>query len=198
MKRMIKLAALLLTAAIVSALCGCGTPVVGRLGEPREDIGAFFEALAAEDYDTADGYLYNYRSLGFEKGSGEASEDTDAAGMMLRAVGQSRRCEVTACEVSGREASVTVELTVLDLGKLSAALDAAVADEVAARRLAGDACDDPSEVEALAAEMLENLLEQPGDHLTSDSFVLEMIHDAGRWRIVMTDELYAALCGYAV
>ncbi len=184
--------------AMLLVLCGCSENAVSltELPDPTESVDAFFEYLSNEEYAAADELVYNYVTLGMTK-----SGNIDDAVMQVfcRQLNKQRRYEVVMQpQVNGKTAVMTVKVTSLDLREVYEPLIANVKETIRTMQYNGEKTDTEEIVLKVASEELSLLLSSDLPMTTTGIFALELVYGGGKWQLVISDELYSALIGYAV
>ena len=65
------------------------------------------------------------------------------------------------------------------------------------KQFEGSVFEETSDIDPIVEEVKAELLKDPQRFQTTARFDVEMISHKGRWKVVLTDELYSALTGYA-
>lgn len=188
----------LVLSAILLALCGCSGEAVSltELPDPTVSVEEFFEHLSNEEYAAADELVYNYVTLGMTK-----SGNIDDALMQVfcRQLKEQRSYEVvTEPQVSGKTAIMTVKVTTLDLREVYDPLIENVKETIRTMQYNGENTDSEEIILEVASEELSSLLTSDKPLTTTGIFALELVYSNGKWRLIISDELYSALIGYAV
>ncbi|MBQ4312590.1 MAG: hypothetical protein IJC18_00125 [Clostridia bacterium] len=179
---------------MIISLCGCTYSPLS-LDDPSESVDTFFAALREDNGEITDSLVYNYASLGFGLDESDASPLQSELYELLR---QSREYHIISTEADANKALAQVELTTLDYRKLSSALEEITVERIAELRLEGGAYDDPDSILAVAQELLPELTSDLTPYLTTETFYVELRYDDGHWNLIINDDFYAALTGYAV
>ena len=169
-------------------------------GGLTETVTGFFDALCAEDWETAYACLSNYSSLGLE----DTPEDPTAA-KFWQAQKDAWAFEVhPGYEVDGTSVTKGVTLRCLDLGGLTAGLGDAVqarlARDVEEARLRSEVYDESGAyrqelvMEALDASVDEALTHAP-EHLFTRELTVHLRYLDGAWKIDAGTDLLSALTG---
>lgn len=188
----------LVLSAILLALCGCSGEAVSltELPDPTVSVEEFFEYLSNEEYTAADELVYNYVTLGMTK-----SGNIDDALMQVfcRQLKEQRSYEVvTEPQVSGKTAIMTVKVTTLDLREVYDPLIENVKETIRTMQYNGENTDSEEIILEVASEELSSLLTSDKPLTTTGIFAIELVYSNGKWRLIISDELYSALIGYAV
>ena len=194
-------AVVLFGVAMLVAIMGpkVGTVVNAPTGDPQEVVTAFFDALIAEDYETAYSYLDYYSGLGLEnEPEDEVSKQVYAA---LKA-SYSYRLHGE-CVYEGLSAKQQVLLEHLDIQRMMEKLGdkthhnlevmvmnspmSAIYDENDQFR--------PEATQKAYKQAVTELLEKPEYYRTTTGMELELVYTNDGWRIQANDALLHALCG---
>lgn len=191
-----------LLAVMMLMLSGCSEAVsLTTLPDQRESVDAFFTYLKNEDYDGADDLVYNYATLGMKT---VTANESDSDAMVDKLLGdylrESRSYTVeNVGEMTGRDTTVDISYTYLDYRKISEPLNRRVTSEIKERKFAGEKFEDDASVMPVMVEQLQKLMEASGsDLMTTEQYKLELRYREKKWRIVVTEEFYQGLIGYAV
>lgn len=185
-----KIRVMILAAVLTFFISGCNPPSisVGGLGSPADDVASFFGSLKTGNYDEADSYLENYKSLGFG-----GSAQTPLQEKFFEMLASNRAFSLVGePKISGRSGTVTIELTSLDFRKLEDKL----AEMIDARKNDGDALDSEEAIEEALTETLDGM--DMAACCTTEQFVLDVKYADSKWKIVVAENFYSALIGYAV
>lgn len=180
----------------VCILCGCSMPSINltTTTTPSEDLLKFFDYLAAEDYANAEGYVFNYSSLGFVQGSGDELDQR-----LSRMLTESRSVRIVSQgEIYGRDSVVTIELTTLDFKKLETALNARVLEVIQERQFVGQSFETEDKILAVVYEVLDQMTLSASEYYSTKQFTVDMKLSENHWKIVCSEELYSAIIGYAI
>lgn len=193
-----KLFVLMLSVIMLLTVCGCSGEAISltELPDPTESVDEFFKLLADEEYAAADELVYNYVTLGMTR-----SGNVDDAVMQVfcRELNAQREYEIVMePQVNGKNAVMTVKVTTLDLREVYDPLIANVKDTIRHMQYVGEKADTEDIILEVASEELSLLLTGDQPMTTTGIFALELIYSKGQWRLIISDELYSALIGYAV
>ncbi len=179
-------------------LGGCTMPMytmcVDEADNPQNCFEEFFGCLRSGNYEEADTYLSNYRTLGFGSlGSDEFSSLLD------QHLSSSRSARVTETVFHrGFEATLRIEYTTFDFKKFEPVLTEATTQKVHDLQYEGQTVEGDDQYEALMLECANELLLAPQDYYTTKSFLLDFEKIDGEWKMICTDEFYSALVGYTI
>ncbi len=196
-------------AAVLSG-CEFNTYNVASPRKPSESFEEFMDALACGDDDTVNSLLYNYSwsSAGLESGSsgayslgGSTIDGADARLTSLLLTGRSYRIvSESDCPGDGVNAGVTVDFTSFDLGRFRRELTDRTVDEIRERQLDGEVFETPEQTAPVIEEIKSDMLRSPEScsaFYTTARYTVEMVYTGGRWKIILTNDFYRALTGYA-
>lgn len=182
-------------------LGGCALPTYNLSfdGTPSKGLDTFMRALIDGDDKKTGGMIYNYAWDGSSSLAGETLGKNDRAILECLRSGRSYRIDETSERiVDSHHATVTMEFTTFDIGKFRDELSGQVVAQVQQRQFEGTVFEEASEIDPIVEEIKARLLRSPQQFQTTASFEVEMISHQGRWKVVLTNELYSALTGYAV
>ena len=145
---------------------------------PQEVKVRFFRALADQNYPQAYACLENYSGLGLEN----EPRDEDAARILETLRYQYSARLDGACVVRGDTAVQKLSLRVLDLDAVEAAL------------ATGPRLDEAGQV-MVPALTLDDVLGQARSYTHTGDYELKLHFDGQNWRIVLEDDMLAALSG---
>lgn len=194
-----------LAAVCLWLLAGCaGLPSYNLSdgGDPTDVVVQFLDAVVsgsdANVSELVDNYVWqsDEGSLPFD---GAAVSETDLE--VWNCVQQSRAYELAGKSASFQDehhATVSVTYTSFDVGKFQAQLTEQVVAEIKQRQYEGEVFSDPSDTTDIIERHKAALLQNPEDFDTTQSYDLELVSRKGHWRIVLSDEFYNALTGYAL
>ena len=194
MKRFLSL--FICISVIFAAFCGCNLPSVNltSTSTPSEDLLKFFDYLKAGDYVSAEGYVYNFSTLGFKPdGQSELQKRLESLLTASRNVSV-----ISEGEIFGRDCTVTVELTTLDFGKLDKALSERVLDEIKTREFNGETFETNEAILAVVYSVLDSMTVSMTEYYSSNRYDVDMKFSDDCWKIVCSEELYSAIIGYAI
>ncbi len=179
------------------------TPAISKpsasLGDPTETVRSFFDAVAAQKYDKAYEYLYDYASLGLEQQpEGEAAQLMSDA--LRRSYGYSLYGD---CLVNGADATQQVLLEVLDLTALQE--DLKEGTEAAVKKMSEELPQSqlvdsegnylPEITEKAYLDTLRELLAHPEKYRTVAGVEVKLRYTVEGWRMLTSRELLNALSG---
>ncbi len=188
-----------LSGALFLTAGSLGTLFARPEGDPQESVRGFFEALQAEDYESAYGYLSGYSSLGLEQ-----EPEDEATRLAWEALRQSYDYRlVGACEVNALQASQALSFTSLDLPAVLEAVRARVPAELEAlvqQRPRSEVYDENNKFRPEVSQeaytlALRHVLEEPADYLQDRDLTLSLLYREGRWLLQPGDGLLKALLG---
>ncbi len=193
-----KIFVLALSVIMVLTVCGCSGEAVSltELPDPTESVDKFFELIADEEYAAADELVYNYVTLGMTR-----SGNIDDAVMQVfcRELNAQREYEIVMePQVNGKTAVMTIKVTTLDLREVYDPLIANVKETIRQMQYVGENTEGEDIILEVASDELAELLESDQSLTTTGIFALELVYSKGQWRLIISDELYSALIGYAV
>ena len=147
--------------------------------DPQEVVVRFFRALADQNYPQAYSCLENYSGLGLEN----QPRDEDAA-MLLEALRYQYSARLDGdCLVTGDTALQRLSLRALDVDAVKAAVSA------------GAKLDESGEMMVPPVTLYDVLLQARNYTVTRD-YELHLHYSDGSWRIVLEEDLLAALSGH--
>lgn len=193
-----KLAAVVFIAVLLLSVCGCSGEAVSltELPDPTVSVNSFFGHLENEDYAEADALVYNYVTLGMTES--DRIEDP-VMQVFYRELNAQRSYEIVMePQITGKNAVMTVKVTTLDLRKVYDPLIVNVKESIRHLQYVGEKVDTEEAILAVASEELGKLLSGNKSMTTSGVFAVELVYSKGEWRLVISDELYSALIGYAI
>lgn len=194
-------AVVLFGTALLIAIMGpnLGTVISAPKGNPQQVVTAFFDALMAEDYETAYTYLDYYSDLGLEN---EPSDEVSKQVFTALKASYSYRLHGE-CVYDGLSAKQQVLLEHLDIQRMMEKLGdkthnnlktmvqnspmSAIYDE-------NDQFRPEATRKAYQAAVTE-LLEKPEYYRTTTGMELDLVYTNDGWRIQANDALLHALCG---
>ena len=192
---------LMFAAAMLVCVLGpkIGTIVTAPKGDPQETVTAFFDALMAEDYETAYSYLDYYSSLGLEN----VPEDEATQLIYNQLVTSYSYRFYGDCVRDGLTAKQQVLLDHLDVVRLQEKLGektyAVMADMVqnSPNSVIYDENDQykPEATQKAYLTAVNQLLEKPEYYRTTSGMELDLVYTNEGWRIQASDALLCALCG---
>lgn len=192
-------AALALLCCVSAQRMAPAIPAAQSIGDPTETVTGFFDAVLAEDYDTACGYLSDYASLGLEQ-----EPESEAARLMAEALRESYGYSLYGdCRVSGMEASQQVLFETLDLTALQADLKAGT--EAAVQKLSEELPERevvdaegnylPEITDRAYLETLRELLSHAEKYHTIVGVEVQLHYTVEGWRMTTGRDLLSALSG---
>lgn len=176
-----------------------GTVVSAPTGDPQDVVTGFFDAIMAEDYETAYSYLDYYSSLGLEN---EPADEVSLQVYEALKASYSYRLHGE-CVYEGLTAKQQVLLEHLDIQRMMEKLGektqanlkvmvmnsptSAIYDENNQFR--------PEATDKAYKQAVNDLLEKPEYYRTTTGMELELVYTNDGWRIQANDALLHALCG---
>ncbi len=185
----------------VALLVGCTLPTYNLAmdGTPSQGLDKFMRAVMDGENDKIRQMLYNYTWDAASVSDSESFGKNDRAVLeCLRTRRSYRIADGSERTVDSHHATVGMEYSTFDIGKFQDELSRKVVAEVQRQQFEGTVFEETNEIDPIVEEIKSQLLEQPQRFQTTASFDVEMISHQGRWKVVLTDELYSALTGYAV
>ncbi len=182
----------------ILSLCGCTGEAVSltELPDPAVSVESFFEHLENEEYDAADELVYNYVTLGMV--DSDRVEDP-LMQVFCSELNRQRSYEVVMePQVDGKKAIMTVKVTTLDLRRVYDPLIVSVKETIKRMQYEGEEVETDETILAVATDELNKLLTGEKSMTTTGIFAVELVYSKGEWRLIISDELYSALIGYAV
>ncbi|MCR5664745.1 MAG: class A beta-lactamase-related serine hydrolase [Oscillospiraceae bacterium] len=169
------------------------------VGDPRDSVTGFFDALEAREFEKAYSFVGDYASYGLE-----TRPESEAAQLMYDALLDSYSCELYGdCQIDGLSARQQVLLQALDLTLLQ--------DDLKERTeaLVQEACEDRprsefldengdyrSEItDAAYLSALRELLSQPEKYVKTVALWMNLSYSAEGWRINTDSRLLGTLSG---
>lgn len=185
----------------VALLAGCTLPTynLSMEGSPSRGLDNFMKAVVNGEDEKVGRMLYNYTWDGeSELDSQEFGENDRAIFACLRS-GRSYQIDDSAEQrLDSHHAIVPMDFTTFDIAKFRDTLSGDVVAAVQQKQFEGSVFQEMSDIDPIVEEVKAELLKQPQRFQTTAHFDVEMISHKGRWKVVLTDELYSALTGYAV
>lgn len=176
-----------------------GTVITAPTGDPQTVVTSFFDALLAEDYETAYSYLDYYSSLGLEN-----EPETAAAQMVYGALQDSYSYRLYGdCVQNGLTAKQQVLLDHLDIQRMQGKLADRTHDaleEMVQNSPTSTIYDEndqfrPEATQKAYETALSQLLERPEYFRTTTGMELDLVYTSDGWRIQANDALLHALTG---
>ncbi len=189
---------MILLSAVLLMLCGCTGEAISltELPDPTLSVESFFEHLENEEYAEADELVYNYVTLGM---TGSERIEDPLMQVFYRELNAQREYEIVMYpQINGKTAVMTVKVRSLDLRKVYDPLAVNVKDTIRHMQYVGEKVDTEEAILAVTSDELGKLLTDNEEMTTTGIFAVELIYSKGEWRMVISDELYSALIGYAV
>lgn len=145
------------------------------------------------------GMLYNYTWEGESSFDDRSLRQNDRKILECLRSSRSYRLEEDSEQmVDSHHATVAMEYTTFDMGKFRDELSQRVVAEVQQKQFEGTVFEENADIDPIVDEIKTLMLKQPERFQTTARFEVEMISHKGRWKVVLTDELYNALTGYAM
>ena len=174
-------------------------PASDSIGDPQDTVKDFFNAVIAQDYDKACGYLIDYASLGLDQ-----EPESEAARLMADALRESYTYSLYGdCRVSGMTASQQVLFEMLDLTAMQEDLKAGT--EAAVQKMSEELPESqvvdpegnylPEITERAYLDTLKELLSRPEKYRTVVGLEMELHYTVEGWRITTGRDLLNALSG---
>lgn len=193
-----------LSAGLLFVLAGCaGLPSYNLSdgGDPADVVVRFLDAVVSGDGSDVSDLVENYA---WESGAeipfgGAAVSESDLA--LYQCVRESRAYELSGKSAYAEDehhATVAVNYTSFDVGKFQTALTEKVVAEVKQRQYEGEVFEDFSDTTDIIEQHKAALLQNPKEFYTTQAYEIELVSRGGRWRMVLSDEFYNALTGYAL
>ncbi len=211
-KQICTLAFLIIGCTFVLAGCGAAklpTYNLSEPGNPSQALAEFIDAVIKGDNASVNDMLYNYTwqyeyqlvssSDGTYSFNGQIVSETDA--MIIDCIAQSRSCEPVDKESylkDSHHAVAVVNYTSFNLSKFRETLSRQVLSEISGRQYEGEVFKDYSDIAEIIEDGKKELLKNPRDFYTTNKYSVEMVSCKGKWRVIMSDEFYNALSGYAL
>ena len=195
------IAVLMFSAAMLVCIIGpkAGTVITAPKGNPQQTVTAFFDALIAEDYETAYSYLDYYSSLGLE------NEPADEATKLIYAelLSTYNYSFYGDCVQDGLTAKQSVLMEHLDVKRLQDRLGDKthdVLEDMVQNSPMSTIYDENNNFKPEATQLayttaVQQLLEKPELYRTTSGMELTLVYTADGWRIQVNDALLQALCG---
>ena len=195
------LAALLTGAALLTAIVGSsvGTLYTKPDGDPRETVSRFFDALSAEDYESAYACLGDYTGLGLEAVPADANGES-----VVRTMREEFDGRVTGgAEITKLSARVPVRIRYLNMPATQSDIEELINKNLEKfvkdnpRNLVYDAENHylPELTEKLYTDALTYVLEHSNKYCVTEQFDVELAYRDGRWLILTNPKLISALTG---
>lgn len=201
------LSGILLCAAVLAG-CGLKTYHMTDPGRPADAFTAFYRAVSDGDDDTANQLLYNYSWRSYmpqpdASGKYYTVNGADVSGSDARVMTcllQSRKCSVVSESDFTRDdlnAAVTVRYTSFDISKFQSRLNEQAVAAVKKKQYDGKVFRDKNDTKDIIEKIKNQLLDDPGQFTTTRQFRIELISVKGKWKVILTEDFYKALSGYA-
>ena len=200
-------AGILLCAAVLAG-CDIKTYNMTDPGRPADAFSAFYRAVSDGDDDTANQLLYNYSWKSYMPQTGASGDShtvngTEVSGSDARVMTcllQSRKCSIVSESDYTKDdmnAAVTVSYTSFDISKFQSQLNEQAVETVKKKQYDGQVFKDKNDTKDMIEEIKNRLLDDPGQFTTTRPFRIELINVKGKWQVILTEDFYKALLGYA-
>ena len=187
-------------AALLCLLAGSAGIIIARpTGDPQQSVTAFFDAVSAGDYSTANSYLSGYSSLGLENVPADSvSEAAYAALRKSYSYGLFGQCSVnklSACQ--------QVQFSYLDLTAMQPEVQEQTKvklEEIVMARPKAEIYDEnnkylPNVTQEAYAAAVNEVLKSAEEYYVTTGLQLDLKYEDGRWLIVPSQALLKALIG---
>ena len=191
-----------LTAALAST-AQSEPAILGGVPDPDDTVALFFDSLCAGELEQCDSLLYGYSSLGLD-----SQPQTAIGSALMDAVAASYSWqEAVPCTVDGINARCEILLTCLDTSAMTDDVRALAGEKLerfAAEAVSNDSLynEDGSYREDVIMQLLEqavaDALLNAQQYYVSNQIEVSLSYIDGGWRVVLTDELIAAITGNLV
>lgn len=170
-------------------------------GNPADVVTQFLDTVISGDGSDVSDLVENYA---WQSGSdtpfgGAAVSESDLA--IFQCVRESRAYELSGKSAYAEDehhATVMVNYTSFDVGQFQKTLTEKVVAEVKGRQYEGEIFADSSDTTDIIEQNKAALLQNPKDFYTTQTYEVALVSRGGRWRIVISDDFYNALTGYAM
>lgn len=191
----------ILTICAAALLCGCDLPTYNLSGgdTPLQTFEEFMEAVINGENDKIGDMIYNYSWDSEHMPDFQGMGENDAR--IIECVEMSRSYEIVSGSgymIDSHNAQIAVNYTTFDIGRFEDMLSGTVLETIQRMQYEGTVFEDSSDTDQVIEAEKRKLLENPEDFITTKSYTVEMISYKGRWRVILSDEFYSALSGYAV
>ncbi len=182
-------------AALLGILAGAGAPaVIGSQPDPKETVADFFDNLKTGEFQSAMENIANYDSLGFEKEGSELIE------LYKQTLLESYDVKITepAGEVPENrlESLQGIEFTHIDCRLLVDAVSQKTSDAALEYMNDGYVIENDEQAMEFVYDALRECLGEPEQYLVTEHFDISLVFDGESWKMIISDELAAALFGY--
>ncbi len=195
------LVAAFLTVCGALLLSGCELPSYNLANHdtPLQALEEFMDAVINQDNEKIGDMLYNYSWDSDYLSTPENVSETDA--QIIESVVKSREYEIVSESdyiVSSHSAKITINYTTFDISKFEQTLSENVLEIIQQQQYEGVVFEDSSDTAEVIEAEKQELLQMPVDFFTTERYAVELISYKGQWKVVLSDEFYSALTGYAV
>lgn len=166
---------------------------------PLKVVEEFMEAVINEENEKIGDMLYNYSWDTEYFSAAENVSESDSK--IIECVNQSRAYKIVSGSdylIDSHNAEVTIQYTTFDISRFYETLCAIVIEEIQQMQYEGVVFENESDTVQLIEDEKQNLLQNPNDFITIKNYTIELVSYKGRWLVVLSDEFYSALSGYAV
>lgn len=179
-----------------------GTVYTKVSGDPADTVKAFFDAVIAQDYETAYSHLDNYSTLGLEN-----PPEGENARLAYDALQKSYSYSVSGkAEIDRLEATVPVRLRYLDLPSFEKSVASRTNDNLAEFvknnpiSMVYDENDQylPSVTEKAYSDALAFVLNKADTYYSTTELILKLEYKDGQWYILSDELLHKALAGNTI
>lgn len=191
---------LICIACVVVLLGGCTLPTynLSMGGSPSKALDSFMKAVVNGEDEKVGRMLYNYTWDGKSDLENQEFGKNDKAIFACLRSGRSYQIDDSAEQrLDSHHAIVPMDFTTFDIAKFRDTLSKDVVAAVQQKQFEGSVFEETSDIDPIVEEVKAELLKDPQRFQTTARFDVEMISHKGRWKVVLTDELYSALTGYA-
>lgn len=187
------------SALLLLILASCNLPSFNMSSStpPNEILADFMDAVISGEGEDVNELLYNYSWDGTQYEIDENVSPTDA--LILKYLTESRAYKIIdEPEYTGsHSAQVTLEYTTFDIKNFQQTLEENVLEVIQQKQYYGVTFESSDDTKDIIEKYKKQLLQNPDEFYTTKQFTIEMINSSGKWRVVLSDEFYSALTGYA-
>ena len=170
-------------------------------GVPSQVLSSFLDAVIAGNRQEANEMLYQCvwtsdSDSGLYGAQGDLVSETDLH--LLQCINESRHYEIVSesdYDKDAVEARVTVTYTVFNVPAFQSVLSSDVVRLVKEEQYNGKNFETPADTVGLIEERKAFLLQSPQNFYTTDRYIVTLVRFKGRWRVVLSEDFYNALCG---
>lgn len=182
---------------LILASCSLPTYNISSSTPPDKILLEFMDAVLSGEDGDVDDLLYNYSWDNTQHKIDENVSPTDA--LILNYLTESRAYQIIGNPkyTGSHSAQITLDYTTFDIKKFQQSLKEKVVEIIKQKQYNGATFENPDDTKDIIEKYKKQLLENPDEFYTTEQFTIEMINSSGKWRVVLSDEFYSALTGYA-